>query len=607
MPGLFGIISSDAEQLNRFSERYQSYSPFTYKFVRTPSSCIGAHAFQGQSIVEDSRRIISVDGEYSIYQILADTPQELFHADDEFIRPTEKCKGVICVLDKFHGTLHIAADILGSFPLYYCISDDAFVFSSRIKPIADYFNAKHDNTGIMEFVLNGHFINNRTYFEDIKRCRAGEILTLNITNFKLKVDNYSKLWADPASEEPFKDLVDHASLLLESSFNTHQRTMIMMSAGWDSRTLLAAGIASGEVDNFKAYAHGDIASREIGIVSRICNASGVELVKQAISSKMYSLDQLLANLAFSENVVFPHWHVAGERANDLNVQQVIAGVYGEAFGGHYGPPCVLHGVKKMISVGKYLLNIPQSKSSKNRNAGAIDEAAALLKIAPIPSPWFISDDYWETYSKEILNQYNQDIEDILSIYQQRGVVTTENYVEAYTTEQRGAQYIASQLLSCRHHIDIALPYADPGYIKFATSLPFERKVHNRLNQAVVRSIAPELLVYPMAATLLSAGRHIFYQEASRAVRKVLESGQWNMHRLSKGAISEPRMGWANFQCLGERNAISDIIDSLTQPYWDKNKMKSWVKNVKLTSYHPLSDMLMKLLSADYCLDNTRLL
>jgi len=602
MPGLFGIISSDTEQLKRFSELCKSYSPFTYKIIQASSYYIGAHAFQGQAISEDSQYIISVDGEYSIYQTLANSPQKLFSKSKEYIKPTEKCKGNLCVLDKSSATLHLATDILGSFPLYYSISNNAFIFSSRIKPLAHFLNAEHDNAGIMEFVLKGNNINNRTYFKGVHRCRAGEILTINVNSLNLIIDNYSKLWAAQPNIESSKDLVDHAAQLLKNSFDIDQRTMLMMSAGWDSRTLLAAGISSKKATNFKAYAHGDISSREIGIVSRICRDSGTELIKQAISSEMYSPDRLQANLEYTENIIFPHWHLAGERAKNLNVQQITAGVFGEAFGGHYGPPWILHGSKKMISVGKYLLNLHGPAFNKHQQGDTLKEAATLLKIASIKKPWFISDDYWNSSADEILRHYNQDIDDTLLNYQQRGIETTENYIEAYTTEQRGAQYINAQLLSCRHHTDICLPFADRNYIEFATRLPFEKKVHNILNQAVIKSTAPELLNYPMAATLLSARHSIISQEASRVARKALEAALWKIHGLSKGAIKEPRMSWVNFQFLAEGDTIMDIIDSLSQPYWDKNKMKTWINNIEHTSYHPLSDMLMKLLSVDYCLD-----
>ena len=601
MPGLFGIISSDTEQVKRFSELCQSYSPFIYKIIQASSYCIGALAFQGKGILENPQHVISVDGEYSIYQSLANSPEELFSVNGKHIKPTERCKGNLCILDKVRGDLHLATDILGSFPLYYSISNNAFIFSSRIKAIAHFLNAEHDNTGIMEFVFNGNNINNRTYFKGIHRCRAGEILTLNTNNLNLKIDNYSKLWTVQADIESSNNLVEHASALLKNSFDSDQRTMLMMSAGWDSRTLLAAGMASRNTENFKAYAHGDISCREIEIVSRICKDSGTRLFKQALSSEMYSPERLQENLNLTENVVFPHWHFAGERAKDLGIQQITAGVYGEAFGGHYGPPWLLHGSAKIISVGKYLLNLHRSHSDKPKTNDARNETAALLKIASLKKLWFISDDYWDSYANEILQQYNQDIDNTLLNYQQRGIETTENYIEAYTTEQRGAQYINAQLLSCRHHADICLPFADRSFIEFATRLPFETKVHNKLNQAVIKSIAPELLNYPMAATLLTAKHSIINQEASRAARKALELGLWKIHKLSKGRIEEPRLGWPNFQFLAEGDTIMDIIDSLEQPYWDKNKMKTWVNNRNNTDYHPLSDMLMKLLSVDYCL------
>jgi len=605
MPGLFGIISSDAKQLKRFSELCQSSSPFKHQVIQTSSYCIGAHAFLGRSLIEDLQYMIAVDGEYSIYQLLANSSRELFTDIDGHIRPTKKSKGNLCILDKSREILHIATDILGSFPLYYSISKDAFVFSSRIKPIGSFLSAEQDNAGIIEFALNGNNINKRTYFKGVSRCRAGELLILNMRNLKLKFDTYSKLWSAQSDFEKSNEVIERASQFLKNSFDVDQQTMVMMSAGWDSRTLLAACVASGKRTNVKAYTHGDINSREIDIVSRICKDTEVELIKQAVSADMYSPEKLRANLDYTENSVFPHWHSAGERAKNINVRQITAGVYGEAFGGHYGPPWVLHGAKKMINVGKYLLNLHLFNSGKSKKGNSFEESAALLMASSISKPWYILSDYWNEHSNEIIQKYNQDIDDILLRYQQRGIETTENYIEAFTTEQRGAQYITSQLLSCRHHVDICLPFADRNYIEFATRLPFGIKVHNKLNQAVINNIAPELLKYPVAATLLSANHSIISQEASRAARKLLEASLWKLHRLSKGNFKEPRMGWVNFQFLAKSNVLINVIESLKQPYWDKKALKAMVINVKYGSYHPLSDMLMKLLSVDYCLDITQ--
>ena len=71
MPGIFGMVSRDSEQRNRFYEICRSYSPFSYAITQTPDCHIGSHAFRGKGIVEDKQRIVAVDGEFEIYQTLA--------------------------------------------------------------------------------------------------------------------------------------------------------------------------------------------------------------------------------------------------------------------------------------------------------------------------------------------------------------------------------------------------------------------------------------------------------------------------------------------------------------------------------------------------------
>ena len=133
MPGLFGIVSSDTEHLKKFSELYQSYSPFTHKIIQTTSYRAGLHAFQSKGILESPQHVISADGEYNIYQELANSPQELFRDNGAYIKPTEKHKGNLCIYDKNHENIYLATDILGSFPYYYSIIKNAFVFSFHNK------------------------------------------------------------------------------------------------------------------------------------------------------------------------------------------------------------------------------------------------------------------------------------------------------------------------------------------------------------------------------------------------------------------------------------------------------------------------------------------
>lgn len=602
MPGIFGIVSRDIAQLNRFHATSMRDSRFNHDVKRTSTCLIGSHAFEGSGIIEDQRRVVAVDGEFGIYQALADSPDVLYAHVDGKIATSGKCKGNLCVLDKVNETIHLVSDLLGCFPLYYAIVKDVFVFSSRQKSLGMYLSDSHDAVGIVEFYLGGCTFNDRTFYRKIRRVRPGEIVSVDLRTLEHRVDSYSKLWATEPYVDTRTQLVDHAAELLTKSIDLEQNTLLMMSAGWDSRSILAAGIASGKAGRFTAYSHGDIHSRELGIVERITKRAKIDLVKQSIDGRMYAIDILRNDLDYSENAICPHWHWAGELARTFGVRQITAGIYGEAFGGHYGPPMVLRGSSKMLSIAKYLLH-PQDPDPRDlRPDEAFQNAARLLKFTGVHKLWFISDDFWEQSVSHITEKLNEDIESALLRYQRRGVTTPENYIEAFITEHRGSQYVNSQLLSCRHYVDICLPFADRELMEFATKLPFREKVHNRLNQAVLRRIAPELLDFPMAATLLPARNPIILQEASRAARKMLEGVNWKLHRMSKGLIGQPRMAWVDYQFLAHGNILSDVIDSLKQPYWDKQKMKSAVEKLGRASFHPTADMLMKLLTIDYCLD-----
>jgi asparagine synthetase B (glutamine-hydrolysing) len=602
MPGMFGIVSRNLEERNKFYEIFKSHVPFHYT-VRRASNChIGSHAFHGTSIFEDQQRIVAVDGESGIYDALADSPDVLYKHKDGKITTGTKCKGNLCVLDKENNTLYLAADLLGCFPLYYTITKNSFIFSNRLRSLGKHLTAKHDITGISEFFLTGYTFNNRTLYQNILRLRPGEIVRLNIHTLELDVGNYSNLWVVRANNQSQDNIIEHATELLLTSFDIDQKTLLMMSAGWDSRTMLAASLANNKISKLTAYSHGDLGSREIKIIDRIAKTQDVNFYRQSVDAKMFAMDVLHKNLDYTENVVFPHWHCAGERANELGIRQVTAGIFGEAFGGHYGPPMVLSGASKIISTGKYILNLQSSAQWVGQQEEALQKAKSLLRFTNIKKPWFVSDDFWESNYGQIFNLLNEDIELVLKRYKNRGIATPENFIEAFITEHRGSQYINAQLLSCRHHVNVCLPFADRDFIEFAASLPFSLKVHNILNQTVISRIAPELLKFPMAATLLPAKYPVILQEASRATRKFIEGIHWKVHKTTKGVLGEPRMGWTNFQFLADSNKLYEIIDSLKQPYWDKKKMKFHIDNIKYESYHPASDMLMKILSIDYCLD-----
>ena len=346
MPGMYGIVSNDIEQRARFCEINQAYSPYNYEVKESPHCRIAAHAFQGEGVVEYAQKVIAVDGDYSIYRLLSTCPESLYDFKGQNLVLSSRCTGSICIFDMKRGTLYLAADLLNSFPLYYSANKNAFIFSSRIKPLGKFLNAAKDNTGIFEYLLNGYNIDVRTFYDGVYRVRAGELIKVNINTLEYDVMSLSKLWTSTTRVQSIEQLVEKASQLLKKSFPVNASTMLMMSAGWDSRTILAAGLLSDHVENLTAYTHGDLSSREVNIVDRMCEDNKIKLIKQPICSEMFAAEVLQKNLNYAENVVFPYWHWAGERAKEHDFKAIAAGVYGEALGGHYGPPWARKRCKK---------------------------------------------------------------------------------------------------------------------------------------------------------------------------------------------------------------------------------------------------------------------
>jgi asparagine synthetase B (glutamine-hydrolysing) len=145
-------------------------------------------------------------------------------------------------------------------------------------------------------------------------------------------------------------------------------------------------------------------------------------------------------------------------------------------------------------------------------------------------------------------------------------------------------------------VDVAMPYADRELLAFVTRIPLSLKIHNSLNRAMLARRAPELLRYPMAATLVPAGMPIAIQELSRIVRKLKEEMQWQLHARTSGRVPAPRLAWANFEFLRSGDSLRAVLDDLQTDLWDRSAINRSIRSVTAGewsgSVHPLSDQLM---------------
>lgn len=610
MPGFFGSVGLPGAEAERLATSFAA-AWGTCDQVRLDGDVrLGGHAHAGRHAVAqiDDFRAIAIDGELSIYlQLAAGELLSWFRDGKAHFADLPDCRGNVAAVDAARGQVVIATESTGSFPVYFVRIGRGLAFSSRLSPIQALVHGSADPIALLSFVRKGYIQTDRSFIDGVRRLQPGQALEFSERSGEIRIRERSDLWVGWSGTA-----ADHQRGAAEEGWNRLQsavsnapvasRCGVMVSGGWDSRTLLGAAKGESSSAALVGYSHGDPGSREIAIARAVARAAGIELHQEPIGADIYRLSDLRRVFAREETVVFPHWAHAGVALAGLGAKQVMAGVYGEVLGGHYGRAMLLRGSSKIIAVGASLLGI--NEPIHPVTDAELSSLKAFLRVGPLRRPWFLAADYWASIDRPV-QQLNADIEQDIARLRGRNVHSLEQLIESYVTELRGSQYINAQLRSCRAELDISIPFADQQLLAFASRLPLSFKIHNAINRAALRHHWPALLDQPLAATLVRARAPLLVQEASRLARKVREEGHWKLHFASSGRIPPPRLAWVNFEFLREGRCLHEVIDDLRADVWDRGALQRKADAVTSREFrqpvHPVSDLLMKIYTIDLVL------
>jgi hypothetical protein len=428
---------------------------------------------------------------------------------------------------------------------------------------------------------------------------------LRVHRGRLQLRDDSRLWSLPpldvrgpaeAAEvlEPLLCQAASRAVPIEAS------AALMMSGGWDSRTLLA--LARPDPENLLAYFHGDPASRELRLVRSLCRYAGTPLHVTDIASAAWDLSTIEGDFAEVESAIFPHWIHAGRALSSRECDVAVSGVFGEILGGHYGETMLTRGGSKISAFLRLLLASDSRAGSSRRST--LELARLSFAVPSLDPPRFLDAGYLRQHTG-LLDEVNQAIARDLDRLEARGVDTGENLTEAFIAEHRGAQYIGAQALSTRGKIGVSAPFLDPPLLEAVSRVPMRLRLHNRVNRQLLKRLAPRLLRSPLAATLVPARAPLLIQELSRGVRKAYEEVGWAAHLRSGGRIPSPRLGWVNFEFLRDGNLFAALIDDLTAEFWDRDALERAVLDLRTNAQphrlHPLFNHLGKVYTIDLML------
>ena len=133
----------------------------------------------------------------------------------------------------------------GSFPLYYSHLPGGLLFCNRLKPLARVLGASPDLIAIREFLHENYMLAGRSFFKGIYRLMPGQTLTYDSIRDQIRLRETSEVWVgiedDPWIHRKHAANISWDSLMcaVRHCLHKNEQHALMISGGWDSRTLLA--------------------------------------------------------------------------------------------------------------------------------------------------------------------------------------------------------------------------------------------------------------------------------------------------------------------------------------------------------------------------------
>jgi asparagine synthetase B (glutamine-hydrolysing) len=589
MPGLFGAIGTPPACWETLCAEFSAIWG-EIEFRGSIDGSVGGHSFGPEGAVHalPDGTVFAVDGEAHAYRRargFADGSGEAVYSTGLVgLLPASTLGGNLVLRDPTSGFWYLAGTPSGSFPLYYTQAASGLLFSSLLRPLVKgarrVARMEPDMVGVTQWLRRGnHLYGDRTLIQSVHRLLPGQVLCYEPRAARLTVLETSDICAggyDPRtwSLEGIADLCWHNLIAaVERSAQDGGSVALMMSGGWDSRVLFAALREVMGVERMLCWSHGDLRSRESGLVRALCRESGARV---RLESNEQAYDSARFDTAFErvESLVFPEWLHAGQALAQMGLGCATAGVYGEVLGGDQGPDDLVNGLKKIPVLARAML----SARARARERRPVDPSVLreIFAVEPLARPWYMEPGAWEALTG-VHDAINADLDGDLHRLLARGIEHQDQLLEAFGVESRQSQFTIAQLLSCRVAVDVSVPFGDWELLRLASRIPWAAKYHRSLMRRMLERHARDLLEYPVAAALVPAKTWIAAQEASRLVRRTEERWRWRLHHASRGIVPYPRYGWWWYEFLADGRLIRSLVDDLRADFWDRAAIRQRVE------------------------------
>lgn len=477
--------------------------------------------------------------------------------------------------------LTIMSDLAGAEPIYYRKNGSVILISNRLDNLIE--DSDRPNWESIHCYLSfGYTLGQSTFFQNVQQTLPNQRLEINTESLDIKKQLYDGAPQTLNSETLTSNGRTFAKLFSKIML-TYSPMALMLSAGWDSRTLLAPRNSPVTA----AYTHGDVSSRESIIAKKLSGTLRTDHYFKDLKGMVIDTALLDEMLELHGHCLWPIWHLSSKFISEKLCLPITSGVIGARLGGHNGFPSVGTRFQKIFN-SLHLISPKLVTKEK-----IIDD---FKRSATVPTSfWFTSEKGNKIFSKtatKITKKIHRTIDNYLN--------ETEDFsfaIEEFNYAHVSRQYMMKQPSMAKPFQGYYSPLSHPDLLKLAYNIPFKQRIQNRLTKRVIYELNSDLLEFPMAATLAKAKRPIIIQELSRILRIVFEN---TFFKLKK---NRPNLGWFNYEHLYSRDFFKITIQSLKSDIWSQDRMLKTISSNQKNGIDAGStmDMVCKIKTIDYYL------
>ncbi|MCB9747046.1 MAG: hypothetical protein H6755_01395 [Candidatus Omnitrophica bacterium] len=151
------------------------------------------------------------------------------------------------LFDSNRGMLYLFNDRFGLQPFYWTVINKSFIWFSELKALLGFpeFKINLDRQAIKEYLRFGFFLNDKTWFKDVRLLSSATVLCFNIRTQELKEKKYWDLRNISINKNIDENaIIDELGRLFLQSvkkrFRVSERIGVTLSGGLDSRAIFAA-------------------------------------------------------------------------------------------------------------------------------------------------------------------------------------------------------------------------------------------------------------------------------------------------------------------------------------------------------------------------------